>query len=191
MTATTSKTEDLIRLLLERFIHHPRSLMIEANEKPGVVFWTMQCHADDHSKLVGKQGTHFHALKLLLAELGTAANTQFVLKRFLEPEAAPRREKMPWKTPEAYDARPARDLLCQIVENLGIGQFVVEIVDAGGFPLQFNLIITVRSQDDFNSLTVPREDHAQPMTTVGAIGTLFRAYANQDGVKFNLEVKRA
>ena len=192
MTATLQADTEIIRTLVKSFIDHPHNLLIETKEHPGIVYWTMQFHADDHSKAVGKRGAHYDALKLLITEIGRAHDVQYILRRYREPEPAERQENMRRGCPEEYDANPAVALLVKILELLDVGQFIVEIAQAQGeHPLSFTLSIIVREPKDYNTLTVPREENALPMTTVGAIGTLFRAYGNRNGVKFAIDVQRA
>ncbi len=180
------KNEALIRRLVERFIEHPRSLMISLKEFPGCVYWTMQAHADDHAKLVGKGGSHYDALRLIIAELGRSSETLYILRRFIEPEPAPRRERMARREAVIYDCIPARDLLCELLESMGIGQFTNTVVS---IDQHYDFHITVRDADDIKFLTESRSDTEHPMTIKDAIATLFRAYANRDGVRFGIEVR--
>ncbi len=143
----------------------------------------------------GKRGAHYDALKLLLTEIGRAHDIQYVLRRYKEPDPAERQDNMHRTQPDYFDARPARDNLSKILEQLNIGQFQVTMT--GGArptpfaPLEFIFTITTRTTEDYNTLTVPREDNALPMTMVGALGTLFRAYGNRNGVKFAIDVQKA
>ena len=179
----------IIRSLVESFIDHPTQLRIETTPHPGVLYWLMQFHADDHSKAVGKRGAHYDALKLLIAEIGRANDTQYVLRRYREPEPTDRSENMRRGCPEEYDPTRATHILTGLLEHLHLGDFQVHANQvAGEHPLSFGFTIHTRTALDYKALTVPREDNALPMTLVGAIGTLFRAYGNRNGVKFTVEV---
>ena len=191
MTTTLQAATETIRKLVKSFIDHPHNLMIETKEHPGIVYWTMQFHADDHSKAVGKRGAHYDALKLLITEIGRTHDIQYILRRYREPEPAPRTENMRRGCPEEYDPQPASALLTSILEQLNIGQFNIQVTSTPGqHPLEYTFVIHTREQQDYNTLTVPREENALPMTLVGAMGTLFRAYGNRNGVKFSIEVAR-
>lgn len=189
MTTQTEQINDLLRELVETFIDHPHALALTPKEVPGATYWTMQGHADDYGKLVGKKGAHVDALTLLVSSLGEAADQLFTFK-LLEPEPAPRRAASPPKQAEHYDPRPARDLLCRILENLGLGQFAVEakITKAGQIEVLFE--ITVRTDEDYRALTVAPDNSPKGLSVIAALGTLYRAHANKGGIRTQLEVLR-
>jgi predicted RNA-binding protein YlqC (UPF0109 family) len=191
MTTQTEQINDLLRALVETFIDHAHALSISAKEVPGAVYWTMQGHADDYGKLVGKKGAHVNALTLLVASLGTAADQLFTFK-LLEPEPAPRRAASPPKQATHYDPRPARELLCRILENLGLGQFAVEAkpTPSGKTPIEVLFEISVRTEEDYRALTVAADNSSEGLSVIAALGTLFRAHANKGGIRTQLEVLR-
>lgn len=189
----------IIRRLIESFIDHPASLKIELSNRSGSTYLMMQCHADDHAKMVGKGGSHFHALRMIIAELGAQAATSYKLCRYLEPEPAERSERMPVKNAESYSPATACKLLEDLFGFLCAGQYAVEAdFRCEMRPLTYVLNITTRDATDYIALTryaapteiVPHNAEA-PMTLIGAIGTLFRAYANRDGVRFSIQLKKA
>jgi predicted RNA-binding protein YlqC (UPF0109 family) len=189
MTATIQTDTDTILALVRSFIDHPTKLALEIKEHPGIAYWTMQFHASDHGLAVGKRGAHFDALKLLITEIGHTRDTQYVLRRYKEPEPAARQENIRRGCPEEFDPAPAAELLTRVLEQLSIGQFLVDVKQSQGeHPLAFAFTIVTRSIEDYNTLTIPREDNTLPMTMVGALGTLFRAYGNRNGVRFAIEV---
>lgn len=189
MTTETARLQALIRTIIEKFIDYPSSLMIEPKEQPGMVYWTIKGHADDQSKLVGKQGAHYQAMLVIIAELGNALETQYILKRYLEPDPAPRRDSMQKKTVTQYDPAEAEELLIQILTSIAVGEFAVNTIPLSPTAFTFSIITPARA--DYNLLTVASEKRTNPMTLIGAIGTIFRAYANREGVRFNLEVRQA
>ena len=140
---------------------------------------------------MGKGGAHFDALKTLIVAFGEARDEYHALNRLQEPEGARRRVPAKVIAPGDYDPRPARDLLCRALENL-VGDFVVTATvrpnhdPALSFKLFVTLTITVRTEDDYAELTVPKNDK----TVVGALGALFRARANREGVAMQIEVAR-
>jgi drug/metabolite transporter (DMT)-like permease len=71
-------------------------------------------------------------------------------------------------------------------DDLRLGRGEIETLVASFI---FTFQILTRTVEDYNTLTVATEKADQPMTIIGAIGTLFRAYANREGVSFDLEVK--
>ena len=191
MTDETQKINDLMRELVESFIDYPTSLALAAKEVPGSVYWSMQGHADDTPKLIGIRGAHFNALRFLFLRLGRVRDLLYTFK-VNEPERAQRRESSPPKVAKAYDPRKAKELLSQILDALLIGQYVVDIKLAhkDKTPLEYTFIIFTRDEADYDDLTVAPQGSIDTMTIVAALGTIFRAYANKDGVKFVIDVRR-
>lgn len=188
MTTQTEQISDLLRELVETFIDHANSLAIDHKCVPGATYWTMQGHADDYGKLVGKKGAHVNALTLLVSAMGTAADQLFTFK-LLDPEPAPRRASSPPKQADHYDPRPARDLLCRILENLGIGQFAVDdIMPPGRMPIEVMFRIAVRTDEDYRALTVAPDNSPKGLSVIAALGTIWRAMANKHGIRTQLEV---
>jgi len=182
-----------MRELVEKFIDHPQALQIEAEIDyiHDILHVRMQCDADDHPKLVGKGGAHFDALAILFAEIGMAEGREVRLRRHREPEQGYQRPHIPRKIPLSYNAREPQKLLVKLLTALGIGDARVEATIQPGSPIGIVFQIHTRSSDEYRSLTVPDEDANTTMTTIGALGTLFRAYAAKDGVRFMLEVKKS
>lgn len=191
MNAETEKLHDLLRELVSSYVDHEDELAIDAREHPGAVYWSIRGHAEDYGKLVGKQGAHFEALRTLIAAIGEAREELHVLNRFEEPEAARRRRPSDAEPAETYDPRPARDLLCRVLEPL-VGDFKVEATVKPNrdpripFPLFVTLTVTVRTEEDHGELVAQK----QGTTLVGALGALFRARANRDGIGIQIDVAR-
>lgn len=189
----------LIRRLIESFIDYPKSLRIDVSTRSGTSYVLMQCHASDHAKMVGKAGSHFHALRVIISELGTQAGTIYKLCRYLEPEFGQRSARTDQVVAAAYNTAPACDLLAAIFAELCSGQYAI---DADPQPqtadgrLSYHLNVIIGDETDYNTLTryaapieqIPTNAEA-PMTIIGAIGTIFRAYANRAGVRFAVQLK--
>lgn len=188
MTNQTETNADLLRDLLTAFIDYPDELAIEPKDFRDAVYWSVQGHTDDHPKLVGKGGAHVKAIKYLLLRMGTAVDTVYSFE-LLDPEPGRRRQESPQKNAESYDPTPACDLLIRLLEGLGIGQYAVESKqDATAInPLRYEFNILVRDREDYLLLTAYEKDR-DGQTIISALGTLFRAIANRDGVRIQLEV---
>lgn len=187
MNATNETTAAIFRELVESFIDHPHALELSTKEFAGACYWRMKGHADDQPKLVGKSGAHVRALAFVVKALGAGSGTvnTFTLA---EPDPAPRRESSPPNVAISYDDEPARELLIRLLERMEIGDFVVVASQKPGAPITVTLTVAVRTPDDYNALTVAPDGGS--LTVVAALGTLFRARANKDGVKINIEVVR-
>lgn len=192
MTPETEKLHALLRDLVGSYVDHGDELQVDAREHPGAVYWSIRGHAEDYGKLVGKGGAHFEALRTLIGAIGDAREELHVLNRFEEPEAARRRRPSDLAPAESYDADPAVMLLSRILENL-VGDFnLASNVRANRdpripFKLFVTLTITVRTEEDHAELVTSKSGS----TVVGALGALFRARANREGVAIQIDVARA
>lgn len=192
MTTETEKLSDLIRDVVASYVDHGSELQIDVREHPGAVYWSIRAHAEDYGKLVGKQGAHFEALRSLVAALGDAREELHVLNRFEEPDAERRRRPSHNARAETYDPEDARDLLSRILEYL-VGQFAVEANVRPNrdlsiaFALFVTLTIHVNSEEDYADLVAPKNGRA----LVEALGALFRARANREGVAMQIDVVKA
>jgi predicted RNA-binding protein YlqC (UPF0109 family) len=183
-----NQAEHVVRSMINSFIDHPESLTISGTEHTGFTWWSIQGHADDFSKLVGKGGAHFNALKMLLNAIGQNQSIQYALRRYEEPEPAQRKEYSPRKVSCFYSSEPAELLLQMVLASVGITEATLEsqrAVSLDPTP-DFSIRIYVHSPADFRLLNQPPNDSNVPMCLLGAIGTLFRAYANKEGVRFTL-----
>jgi predicted RNA-binding protein YlqC (UPF0109 family) len=202
MTPETKQLSEVLRALVTTFIDHPACLEINAEEFTGAVYWSLRGNADDHGKLVGKGGSHVKAMTFLVAQFGVARGEIHAFK-LLEPTVGVRRPATPPKTAQSFDEEPARKILERVIGALAVGEYVVSTSYESGkyvsqanrsgsneaMPLSYVFQIAVRDDTDYRSLTVP-PDVVDGATVVGALGTLYRASANKEGVKFQLEVIR-
>lgn len=194
MTPNIQQTQDLVRAIICSFIDHPAFLEIAYEEQPAAVFWSIKSHAHDHGKITGKEGSHFRALKILIDEMGFISGKNFILQRYREPDAAGPRALLAKATTRNYDASDARNLLVQILKAIGIGPFTLAptSVLSAQHPSDresYTFTITTEEITDYTAMTVPLEGSKDTMTTIGAIGTIFRAFGNTHGVKFAVEVR--
>lgn len=187
----TEATYDLLMQILQSFTDHHQALELNAKEMPSRVEWFLKCHADDMGKVCGRQGAHIQALQYLVRQIGMKQDAQHVLE-LMDPEPAPRRDRTPPKQADAYDPRPALGLLEDVLRGTLLGQFTVELtmlVTPHARPLTYVFQIHARDDDDQSKLLEPAANNPNRTTLIGAIGTLWRAYANKDGVVFKIECK--
>jgi len=91
-----------------------------------------------------------------------------------------------------YEPSDLIEFVEAVILALGVGEYCVDteprgLTNEGG--AAHELQIWVRSQADYDLLTVPRK--GTDMTNVAALGALCRAAANFAGGRVNVEVKRA
>jgi len=189
MTTETTETKQLIRDLLASFTNHPEALDIEAQLAPGSAYWMIKGHPEDEPILVGRQGSHVRALAFLIQSFGQARDEQHTCRLLTEREPRPR-PQMEARAVLRFDPEPSRALLSRILEELAIDSFAV-LVGPGTEPrrsLTFVFSIQVKDAADYNVLTVAPDSSSE--TIVGALGTLFRAIAKKNGVRFVITVEK-
>ncbi len=187
---------DLVRILIETFIAHPAKLNINLHEHCGLIRWLISCDPADHGKLVGKQGAHFNALRCLIEELGSAKDEKYTLSRYLEPRIPVVGKIHPaHPAPDhTYSTAPAELLMTSFLEELLAGEFLIQVEDIQ--PHQYEIVIDPKDQRDYEFLTIASltVGHASrpgtDITVIGALGTLYRAWGQRDGVSYSLEVCR-
>lgn len=178
----------LIWDLLAAIVWRKESLRLEVVERDGAMIWKAQGHTDDQPKLVGRQYSHYEALKLVVRALGDAEGL-FYSYKLIEPAPGPRAAARVPVIVTSYDVKPAVQLLSRLMESLRILRVVHGVEHMEGIPpLTYRLTLSVASNTDYRRLIVPPEDYSGDLTLIAALGTLFRAYANRDGVKFELAV---
>lgn len=188
MPTETNQTKEILRDLCSAFLDHPDALEIEAQEAPGSCFWQIRGHREDESKLVGRDGSHVRALAFLVGRFGAARSEAHTFKLLTERRPEPRPPLKPKKAIR-YDTKPVEGLLVRILSELDLGDFFVTVGPGTGARdvLTFVFSIVVKDPLDVRILTV-RPDPNSDETIVGAIGTLFRAIAKKNGVRFDLAV---
>jgi predicted RNA-binding protein YlqC (UPF0109 family) len=170
---TDAQITNLLRDLVSTFVERPEALRVAAQPAAdGACYFAMKGALEDESKLVGAGGSHVDALALLVAEFGRA--------------------DQPPRDVIDHDPQPARELLCRVLSSLDVGAFAVTVGPGPGprNSLTFLFEISLHDAVDYKRLTVPVQHvSCENATIVAALGTLFRAIAKKNGVRYNLTVK--
>lgn len=183
-------TSDIIRRLLESFIDHTRDLHVEPAGDDQLIEWLIEVHQDDQRKVIGAKGSHIKALKFIVSELGLAVGADYRLKLRDRPTPEFPERSAP-KLAKAYDVTAAATLLADLLIQLTPSNpGKINVVCTNGRPgpknpLAFSFIIT---PSEAAATVLAKQDEAGDQTLLGAVGTIFRAYANREGVAFKLEV---
>lgn len=190
MNDQTRTTLELVRTLVSSYILHPKKLLLTGSEIDGRVYFEMRGAADDQPKVIGKLGSHLKALRFLLKEIGLGQDTIYTLN-LLEPMPGTKGETPRAKDASNYDTKPAHELLDRAVALLVLGQARVDCDRIpGDRPCSYLFTVTPRDYADYADLITPDESDTEQLTVVNALGTLFRAYANKDGVQFKIDIKQ-
>lgn len=186
MTAETEETKQLIRDIMASFVEHPEALEIAADETRSSCYWVLRVHADDEGKAVGFTGHHVKAVSILVEHFGKALGMTYKFKLITVNQAAPREKER--RQANAYDPQPAQDLLYRILGAMELGAFSVTVKeDMSRRPLlAFTYDVRVMLTEDYAKLVGPQEDERG--NVISAIGSLFRARANKDGVFIQINV---
>lgn len=185
---TDTLTKELLRDLVHAFTMHPEALQLEAQHTTGAALWIMKGHKDDERFLVGSGGSHVRALSFLVRCIGLARREQYTFK-LITIQAPRKRPPMDPNDAITHDPEPTRALLERILQELSIGSFSVDVGPGVGPRAALTYVFTIRVKDgaDYNALTVaPFPESTE--TIVGALGTLFRAIAKKNGVRFDIAV---
>ncbi len=190
MNEPTRTTLELVRTLVSSYILHPKKLLLTGSEIDGRVYFEMRAVADDQPKVIGKLGSHIKALRFLLKEIGLGQDTHYTLN-LLEPIPGAKGETPRPKDVTKYEIKPAHELLDRAVALLVLGQARVDCDRIpGDRPCSYLFTVTPRDYADYADLITPDPDDSDKLTVVNALGTLFRAYANRDGVQFKIDIKQ-
>lgn len=183
------RISDLIRRLLESFLDHSRDLHVEINGEGQVIEWVIEVHQDDQRKAVGAQGCHIKALKFIVAEIGLTAGADYrvLLRDRPKPEFP---ERSAPKLAKSYNETAATQLLHEVIKEITGSDLRIEAIVTNATatprnPLACTFIIYAGVM---SRKKLAKQDDAGDQTLLGAIGTIFRAYANREGVAFKLEV---
>lgn len=179
----------ILRELKRLLTNRKDDFELKVIERPARVYFNLKASIDDTPKLVGKQGLHVNAIKLLVSEFGKNFGKAHEFN-LLDPDPGDVASVQPSKPVDNYDPKPLVDLLELILGAVGVGSWRVVVEERGingHGALVFHFGVCVGSADDYALLTIaPNLD--SPLTVVAAIGTLLRAAASVAGIRVDVSV---
>lgn len=174
---TPSQTRDLIVDLVGRYVDRPADLRCEfQTTEKGDVYWMMKGHEADEGKLVGIAGCHVKALERLIVRVGAEQRKTYTFRLLTIGEPLRRPKQAPRDVIE-YDPRPARDLLCRLLDALAVQRFTVEVGPGSDPRRSLTFVFTVKTASYIDA------------ETLDALGTLYRAIAKRDGIRFQISLQ--
>lgn len=186
----STSTTTLIRDIAAAFVDHPEQIDCRSQASEDAVYFAMRGALADEGKLVGAQGAHVDAMTLLVSEFGKSEGHTF---GFLLMTTGTRtdRPKAPERQASGHSPAPAQSLMVRILERIHIGGFDVSVA----FSETYVFTIKVNALQDYIKLTVSQpfkrpSGTQQEMSIVGALGTLFRAIARKEGVRYAISVRQ-
>ena len=177
----------LIQDLARMYVGKPDQLAVKFQESGdgSSVYFMMRGSQEDDSRLIGRDGSHVDALTYLIQKIGEAEERIYTFRLLTAPERSD-----PWFPPkdaDEYDPTPAKDMLLRILNALKAADVITVTVGPGAGPrtsLSFNFDVKIPDRKAAEALTASTGG----VSTVGAIGTLFRAIAKQAGVRFQIRL---
>ncbi len=204
MTTVRHPTENLIHEIASAFVDKPEAL--EVVSQPALdkaVYFALKGHPGDEGRLVGTGGSHVDALTFLVAMVGRATGEKFTF-RLITCARPDERTTMKLNHVLTYDCTRVQSLLERVLVALGFGDVEVDVGPSKGpqFSLSFAFKLIAHEAATRERLINPvkivifpatdeKPEKAIEMRLVEALGTLFRAIARKDGVKFSIAVEAA
>lgn len=199
MPTTVHNTENLLRDLVAAFVQHPESVVVVSQPSlDGSVYFALRGHTGDEGRLVGSGGCHVDALTFLVGLLGQVEGLNYTF-RLITNQAPRQTTPLTARHVAQYDPERVRALLGRLMEELGFDNCSVTAGPPKGIQhaLAFHFTIKPESARDFDLLlrevTVvifPKTDeHPEKsvrMRLIEALGTILRAIAKHDGVRFSI-----
>ena len=192
-TMTTKNAHDLILRIARAFVAHPLDLQLTSQEsRDGAIYWALECNPEDEPKLIGRAGSHVDAIRYLVTQMGRA-NVATWTFRLVTTGASCEREKQAQIVATNYDPTEAKNLLMEILCQLEIGGFEVACDNGDGkrTMLAYRFAIWLENPTDRGVLTMRRpfkHGEGDTMSTLDALGTLYRVIGKTAGVKIKIVI---
>lgn len=185
----TTRSHNLLLRLLESLVDNPREIDLAVDDQAHSVNWTVKVAVDDRGTVIGKNASHAKAIQFLMALVGMRAGERYRIKIDV-PRDLVRAKDRPRRTATAYNPEDAIALLDELLRLLDGWEAKVvcdETRDAG----ELSYLFTIISMGMSNDLTIPCDPigNGNASTALAAIGTLWRAYGQREGVKFIVEAR--
>ena len=185
-------TEALLKELVCAIVSKPEELRVVSQwtkERDGCFFGIKGAPADD-GILLGKQRSHFDALDAVMDRIGYAQRKTFTLAIRTTPmlDEPPRRE---FVQSFEHDPKKSAELLRRILVAMGISDFRIEVGPDSIARHGLSFVFTIHTTDYFAGILLRffEDDPGESLVTV--MGTLWRAIAMRQGVRYQINVETA
>lgn len=191
MIVSVDNCAPIIERLLMALVDDKRSVELNANCLPGRINWLFRVNINDTGKVIGKGGSHLRALQLIVRQIGRAAGEEWTANP-LDPTGDKREGQAGSAlTPKTHSNREDRELLCELLTAL---QIQAEVLSAGTVKDGFVFKIEAAGQQHLAALLESHkvdyklngEMMVEEANLQGALGSLFRAIARRQGVRYRL-----
>ena len=183
------KTQKLLERIVRALIEYPEDAVVTFETVPGLTQWYIKVRGEDQGKARGREAAHIIAIQYLIGEIGvTHEEKQRVT--LLESERCVVGHRSPLTQAATYHPGDAHELLHDILSTILTSKFRIDVRTIQDTPpLAYDFHITTQIDDDQAALLEPYDDDPSHNTLIGALGTLWRAYASREGVSFTISTK--
>lgn len=186
MTTSTPIIESLLRDLAAAMVSKPDRVRVERRDPiEGETLWWLSCAPEDLGKIIGRSRSHARAFEILLEAMGSAIGEAWLFK--VERVEGPIRQEPPVRRPRSHDPSEAHELLARILAQLPLGSPIIECDADSADDLFFHFDVRVGRMGETRLKTL-RDPQDSDTSLEAALGTLFRAIARKNGVRYQLNV---
>lgn len=183
------KTKKLIERILRTLIEYPEDAVVTFENVPGLTQWYLKVRGEDQGKARGREAAHIIAVQYIVGEIG-AAHQEKQRVTLLESDRRVTGHRSPLTQAQTYHPGDAHELLHDILSTILTSPFRIDVRTIQDTPpLAYDFHITTQSEDDQAALLEPYDDDPSRNTLIASLGTLWRAYANREGVGFTISTK--
>lgn len=187
---TTAKdpkaTCQLIKDIASLYVSKPEALDVRFQEFEAGIMFGLRGHEQDDPKLVGKDGAHADSLLHLVWAAGLVNGENYSFRLLTSPPTCTPFVKQP--PAKSYDPEPAKALLTRWLNALGSDKVTVTAVPVSGTMTHLTFDFNVQFPSLQEGLGFTTIQTGAMMTSINALGTLFRAIAKQAGVRFGIRI---
>lgn len=176
----------LIQDLLGLLIEYPRDLRVTHQLHPGRIDFRIRPNINDQGRVVGRDGTHIRAIKLLLSRAGERYGIQVVA--VLDEDETGRRVPDPLRPPSGLVASPIVPVrvLHSILGALTDKAPTIQVARSPSMPVEWQVAISPAGHADLDFLT----DAAHEASPIEAICDLYKAVGKRNNVTIKIELAK-
>lgn len=191
---TPEQFQSILLRLLQSLGDDKRSVDVWQKEPPlkGRINWTFDCTVAHLMKVVGRNGTRFRALRLIVDTVGRNQGEHWWLDQAENPSGERPLWRQDAEIPEHHDTTADFELLCDLLLALNINAttHVGGTINTG---FRFT-IIPAQIQDNCalldaqEALFSASQKETQPLNLISCLGALWRAIGAVQGVRYGVNI---
>lgn len=175
----------LVTRLICALIDNERELELRANELPRRVNWIAKVGINDTGKLIGGGARHVRSLRAVLSVIGSKHGEDW---RFIaeNPEDGERRTEFERRgfNPNHLPGEELA-LLRLTLEAMLTTPPAIDLLGGDG---EYQFTINCGAVQDYEVLATPVTVGFNTLTPIAALGTLWKAYAQQQGARYTVHL---